>query len=136
MVWSSVARSVRSSSLTTGHFHQFRCRNRIFAVSDPGDNGRHRIVTGHTVDLGAVTEPETHCAGGDVTITRQHHERHLVVGVVHDLLGHPIVAGVHLGPHPVRLQLRGNLFQIGDVLIGDRDADHLHGRQPGRNAPA
>ena len=33
---------------------------------------------------------------------------------------------------PCVAQLRGDLVQVVDVLVGDRDADHLHGRQPRR----
>jgi len=38
----------------------------------------------------------------------------------------------HLGADAVHLQLRGKAVQVRDVIVGDRNADHLHGRQPRR----
>ncbi len=103
---------IRGPRFMTGH-HQFR--NRIFVVSDPATMPPHR----HGLPLiWAVTEPETHRAGGDHDHPPTIHERHSGL-VVHDLLGHPIVSlASTFGPHPCDFSCVAT-FQIGDVLIGD-----------------
>ena len=68
--------------------------------------------------------------GLDVAVAGQQHERHLLVGVVDDLLGHPVVAGVDLDPDPARLQLRGN------ALPDSRRARRRPGCRPPAPAPA
>src|ERR1700684_299268 len=69
-------------SLTAGHFNQFSCGSSILAIGDPLHDGRDRVVSGHAVDLGAVTETEAHRPGLHITIAGQQHKRHLLVGVV------------------------------------------------------
>src|SRR5262249_56173990 len=68
----------------------------------------------------------------DVVVPRQQHVRHLLPLRVADLLLHPVGAVVDLHPDPVLAQPGGDLLQVGDVRVGDRDPDRLDRRQPRR----
>ena len=104
------------------------------AITDPLLDDGHGLVAGNPVDLSAITEPKTDRTGFDIAVAGQQHERHPLVGVVDDLLGHPVIAGVHVDSDPVRFELGCNVFQVRNVAVGNGNADHLHRRQPGRES--
>ena len=83
--------------------------------------------------LRAVAEAERHGAARAVLLAGDELERHLVGGVRADLLLHAVVAVVDArrGRRP-RLSCATTLVEVVGVLLGDRDADDLHGREPHR----
>src|SRR5262249_51980376 len=73
-------------------------------------------------------------ARGDVVVPGQQHVRHLLPLRVPDLLLHPVVTGVDLGPDASLAQPARDLLQVRHVRVGDRDPGHLDRRQPRRES--
>src|SRR5215469_6987800 len=101
------------------------------AGDGPGDLG-DRVNDRYAVLLLPASIPERDCARRHVVVAGQQHVGDLLALCVADLLLHPVIAGVDLNPDTVLAQPGRDSLQVIHVRIGDRDADNLHRRQPGR----
>src|SRR6266545_2381358 len=112
-----------------------RRRAGVGSRPDHVDHVRHGLVERYPVALRTVPVAERHGAARDVGVTRDRHERDLLLLRRADLLLHPLVGLVDLGPDPGRPQPRHEIVQVGRVVVADRDADRLDRREPGRERP-
>ena len=104
----------------------------VVASGDPGGDLLDGVVHRDAVALRAVAVAEGDRAGLGVGGTGEQHERDLLLAGGADLLLHAVVGVVDLDPDARGAQLLRDVHQVGHLLVGDRDADHLHRCEPGR----
>ena len=107
-------------------------RRGVAPAADPAVDGVDRLRDRHPFSW-VPSRNRNDTAPASTSFPRQQQERHLAGGVGADLLLHPVVGVVDLGPDARgRAAARMTSSQVVAERVGDRDADHLHRRQPGR----
>jgi hypothetical protein len=127
---------MRSSSSGTPAPSCSGCTVRPAPARPPHGDLGDRLVDRYAVALLAVAVAEGHRAGSDVVVPGDQHERHLLLLRRADLLLHPVVGRVDVDPDAGGAKAARNVLEVRHVLVGDRDADHLHRREPGRERAA